>query len=142
MKTIRYQSTLYYYDGPQVIVARDDLGEHFVGVLIEPLAGNDRFLVASTSPERLRKLRAGMLDLRSLLLEQGAKQWFIAVVDSELEEPLTLVQQTADLEGSGLLPESGFFLNEVADPAGSNREIRPLKDIGRKQSLTPNTVEK
>ena len=142
MKTIQYQSTLYYYDGPQVIVALDNRGVHFIGVLIDPVAGHDRYLFACTTPERLRKLRAGMLDLRSLLLEQDAREWYIAVVDSELGQPLTLEQQTAELEGSSLLPESGFFLNEAADPAGLNGEMRPLKDIGLNRSVTADTGEK
>ena len=42
MKQLRYVSTLYYYDGPQVIEARDRIGGHYVGVLADVVNGIDR----------------------------------------------------------------------------------------------------
>ena len=68
MKTIRHTTTLFYYDGPQVFEARDAIGGHYVAVMVEPEGGHDRYLVAGVEPERLRQFRAGLLDLRTLLL--------------------------------------------------------------------------
>ena len=35
MKTVRYESTLFYYDGPQVFEARDAIGGHYVAVMVD-----------------------------------------------------------------------------------------------------------
>ena len=51
MKHIRYRSTLYYYDGPQVIEERDTIGGHYVGVLVDVGYGRDRYLCAGVAPE-------------------------------------------------------------------------------------------
>ena len=38
MSVIRQVSTLYFYDGPQIIEARDAIGGHYIGVLTAPRA--------------------------------------------------------------------------------------------------------
>ena len=77
MKTIRHASTLYYYDGPQVVEALDDIGGRYIAVMIEPDEVADRYVVAGTPPELLRRFKVGALDLRSLLLESAKEEWFI-----------------------------------------------------------------
>ena len=90
MKTIRHTTTLFYYDGPQVFEARDAIGGHYVAVMVEPENGQDRYLVAGVAPERLRQFRSGTLDLRSLLAEAGAEEWYLAPA-VDLEQPFALV---------------------------------------------------
>lgn len=110
MKTIQYHSTLFYYDGPQVIEARDEIGGHYVAVLN---ANHENFVVVGAAPRSLDSFRAGSLDLRSLLLERGSDEWFLAD-PSGIDGTLSLVLQASPLAESDSLPEPGFVLDEAA----------------------------
>lgn len=129
MKTIRHSSTLFYYDGPQVFEARDLIGGHYVAVMIEPEDGSDRYLVTGVAPERLRQFRSGSLDLRSLLSEAGAEEWYLARACTDLNQPLTLMLQTTRLIDSGLLPDEGFLLHD-----------RPSEEIALKEARERNNL--
>ncbi len=112
MKTILHTSTLFYYDGPQVFEARDDIGGHYVAVMVEPEDEQDRYLVKGVAPERLRQFRCGTLDLRSLLVEMGDQEWYLTVPESDLCQPLSLVPQKTPLRESEFLPDEGFVLDD------------------------------
>jgi hypothetical protein len=129
MKTIRHTTTLFYYDGTQVFEARDDIGGHYVAVLVEPEQGHDRYLVAGVEPERLRQFRAGSLDLRSLLTEAGAEEWYLAIAAKGLGQALTLLPQTASLAGSGYLPDAGFVLHDGPAVELALREARERNNL-------------
>ncbi|MDP1586915.1 MAG: hypothetical protein Q8M07_04200 [Prosthecobacter sp.] len=110
MKTIRHSETLFYYDGPQVFEARDAIGGHYIGVAVETDGDEERYLVVGVAPERLWEFRVGLLDLRSLMLEGGDGEWFLATAPQGLEEPLTLIPQEKPLAESEHLPKAGFVL--------------------------------
>lgn len=124
MTTIRHLRTLYFYDGPQIIEARDAIGGHYVGVLIEPDGTHDRFLVCGVAPCRLREFRIGHLDLRALLTEQDEERYFLATVSETLSEPLhlTAVDHEADIQG--YLPDEGFVLHDPPIEDLALREVR------------------
>jgi hypothetical protein len=129
MKTIRHTTTLFYYDGPQVFEARDTIGGHYVAVMVEPEDGSDRYLVAGIAPERLRQFRSGTLDLRSLLIEAGAEEWYLATAAAGLDKPLALVPQRAPLAECGLLPDKGFLLHD-----------RPTEELALKEARERNNL--
>ncbi|MFN0124687.1 MAG: DUF6575 domain-containing protein [Blastocatellia bacterium] len=129
MKMIRHTATLFYYDGPQVFEARDTIGGHYVAVAVESETTQDRFLVTGVSPERLRRFRSGMLDLRSLLVEDGEEEWYLATVDAGLDQPLKLERQNILLVASGLLPDPDFFLH------GHPAESEALKEARLRNNL-------
>lgn len=112
MKTIHHTTTLFYYDGPQIFEARDAIGGHYVAVMVEPQDGQNRYLVAGVAPERLRQFRSGTLDLRSLLVEAGEDEWYLATTATGLDQALALVPQGVPLKESGLLPDAGFVLHD------------------------------
>ncbi len=112
MKTVRAINTLYYYDGPQVIEARDTIGGHYVAVMVEPQEEHDRYLVAGVPPERLRRFRCGTLDLRSLLADAGDDEWYLASGPTDLDQLMALEPQSRSLVESGLMPDEGFVLHE------------------------------
>ena len=124
MKSIRYESTLFYYDGPQVFEARDAIGGHYVAVMVGPelhaeTAGpsdgrSDRFLVAGVAPERLRQFRAGAIDLRSLLVGSEDDERYVATARNGVEIALELERLTTPLIESGHLPDEGFLLHDRA----------------------------
>ena len=120
MKTIHHTQTLFYYDGPQVFEARDAIGGHYVAVMVEPESGLDRYLVVGVSPENLRQFRSGTLDLRSLLTQdEDEGEWYLAILETGLDQPLPLAVQSRSLIKSGLLPDAGFMLHDgpIADVA-------------------------
>ena len=121
MKTITLTEVLEYYDGIQIFEAVDSGGDYYVADLIGTEGDYDRYSVVGVNAPRLAAFKAGQVDLRSLMLDAPSGEWYIAVADGGLEDPLTLEPQHGPLEDTGYLPEEGFFLNP---PSGStNRRL-------------------
>jgi hypothetical protein len=137
MKTIRHTSTLYYYDGPQVFEARDAIGGHYLAVMIEPADGQERCLVAGVEPERLRQFRTGALDLRTLLLERGEPEWYLALPNGDLDAPLALQPQTTPLASFAHLPDPGFLLHDRPALAETLREARARNNLVMEVAVEP-----
>ncbi len=112
MKTIKYNRTLFYYDGPQVFEARDMIGGHYIAVMVNSDNSNDQYLVTGVSPDRLRDFRSGIVDLRTLLIESKEQDQYLTTIASDLEEPLELNQLSISLSDSGFLPDAGFVLHD------------------------------
>jgi len=117
MKTVHYISTLFYYDGPLVFEARDNIGGHYVGVAVTLPGDRDGHLVKGVAPDSLRAFRAGEMDLRTLLLEAEAEGWYLTHPEFDFDAPIKLEKQNSPLAGSEYLPDAGFLLRE--HPAGS-----------------------
>ena len=109
---IQPAGTLYYYDGPQVLEARDAIGGHYIAMMVDHLEDHDRYLVARVAPERLRQFRSGILDLRTLLVDADADEWYLASAPMGPEQLMTLEPQHTSLVESGFLPEEGFVLHD------------------------------
>ena len=122
MKSIRYERTLFYYDGPQVFQARDAIGGHYIAVMMGPEphseaaapsdGPSDRYIVAGVAPERLRQFRAGAIDLRSLLVGSEDDEHYVATARNGVENALELERLTTRLIESGHLPDEGFLLHD------------------------------
>ena len=111
MKTIRHFRTLFYYDGVQVFEARDAIGGHYVGTLTPSDTDAERYLVVGVTPEALRDFRAGMVDLRGLIMERPEANWFFASPQGGLDTPLELTPHADDLAEQALLPDPGFVIH-------------------------------
>jgi hypothetical protein len=126
MRTIRHSKTLFYHDGPQVIVAIDDDGQNYIGVMVEPDSVEERFILKAVASNRLDHFQAGMIDLRSLLLESPGGEWFLGTMGRTFDEPFILRSQTGPLDEFPCLPEPGFFLSEPEElkenPSGRETE--------------------
>ena len=112
MKTIRDIKPLVYYDGVQVFEARDLIGGHYVGVMIETNGSTGQYLVAGAAPEAIRRFRLGKLDLRSLLLESPDDEWYLTQVGDDFRQPLSLERRSDRLADAAFLPAPGFTLDE------------------------------
>lgn len=110
MTRIRHTKTLFYCDGPQVIEARDDEAQDYVGVAIPSQEDRGRFLLKSVNPECLENFRDGILDLRSLILGGNGKEWLLVGVTGNSTEVHDLILRNDPLEATGFLPDAGFFL--------------------------------
>ena len=112
MRTIQPTEILAYYDGVEVFAAQDSIGGHYVGAFVDAAGDADRYLVVGVRPARLRELRAGMLDLRTLLLEAPGYEWYLTLVNGDAKQPLTLEPQSGSLAATDFLPEDGFLLDD------------------------------
>ena len=111
MTSINYTNTLVYYDGTQVFAAHDADGARYVGVMVGSTGEADRYLVVVATPDPLRRFYAGELDLRTLLLESSAENWYTALVADDFEKPISLEPQQGPLLATDYLPGSGFRLH-------------------------------
>ncbi len=119
MRTIRPVEILDYYDGIEIFAGRDAIGGHYIALVVDAMPQYDRYVVVGVAPERLRQFRAGVVDLRPLLLEAPDGEWYITNADVAYGEPLTLQPQSGPIPEK-FLPEAGFFLEEepVQDQLG------------------------
>lgn len=124
MKTVHYISTLFYYDGPQVFEARDDIGGRYVGVAVTLPGDRDGHLVKGVAPDSLRAFRSGELDLRTLLLEVDADGWYLTHPEFNFDVPIELEKQNSPLAGSEYLPDEGFLLHEYPPGDAVVKEAR------------------
>lgn len=130
MKIVKPTAILDYYDGVLVFEARDLLGGHYIGSAITPKDGYDRFVVTGARPERLREFRAGMLDLRTLLLESPDGEWYITSTKGDPGEILALNPQVGSIsDTTGLLPLEGYILDDG-----------PIDDLALQQALSRGNV--
>lgn len=110
--TIRPTKVLDYYDGVLVFTAEGDDGQRYVGSIIDTTDGIDRYLVKATTSERIKDLEKGKIDLRSLLLENPANEWFLTFDGNAPEQPLELHPQSGSIEGTDFLPSEDYFLTD------------------------------
>lgn len=129
MITIRHTKTLFYYDGPQVFEARDAIGGHYLGVMVEQADGLDQFLIKGVSPEKLRTFRNGSIDLRTLLLDNAIDRWFLALAPNGFDEPFVVTEHGEPLENTSYLPDSGFFLHGFATTDEALIEARSRNNL-------------
>ena len=131
MKTIKHTNTLVYYDGVQVFAGQDDVGDHYVGAMIDTVGDADQYLVVTVAPDPLNRFYAGDLDLRTLLLESSVDGWYTALVDDDFERPVSLDPEQGPLLEMDYLPEAGFRLGKTpAHPSPSSAiPLEPTWDM-------------
>ena len=113
MKTITPTEILDYYDGVDIFAGCDRIGGNYVGLRVGTEANLDRYLVAGISPHRLRHFRSGRVDLRTLFMETDSDGWFFTIADGAPGEPLTLESGSGPVAATGLLPQEGYFLEDM-----------------------------
>jgi hypothetical protein len=97
MKTIKHTKTLVYYDGVQVFAGQDAGGDNYIGAMIDAVGNADRYLVVAVAPDPLRRFYVGEINLRTLLLDSSVDGWYTALVDDDLERPVSLESQQGPL---------------------------------------------
>ena len=137
MSVIRQVSTLYFYDGPQIIEARDAIGGHYIGVLTAPEGDQDQFLVCGVAPDRLREFRGGGVDLRTLLTERDEATYFLAAFENAGSDSLRLMAVDRGQVFSRHLPDDGFLLHDRPTNELTLREARERNNLVLDLSVEP-----
>ncbi len=112
MPEIRYKTTLFEYDGPQIFEARDRIGGHYIAVAVDNNGKDHQYLVVGTEVAELRKFRTGEKDLRSLLIESSDHGWYLTLAGVNKDGSVTIQPQQDSLLEYDYLPEPDFFLHE------------------------------
>ena len=110
--TIRPTKVLDYYDGVLVFTAEGDDGQQYVGSIVDTTDGIDRYLVKAETPERIKDLEKGRVDLRSLLLEHADDEWYLTFDGHAPDQPLELLLQDGPIEATDFLPSDDYFLGD------------------------------
>ena len=113
--TIRPTRILDYYDGVLVFTAEGHDGRRYVGSIIDTTDGIDRYLVKAATPERIKDLEQGRVDLRSLLLEDPSDEWYLTFDGHAPDQPLELHPESSSIESTDFLPSEGYFLDDEVD---------------------------
>ena len=111
-QTIRPTKVLDYYDGVLVFTGADADGNKYVGSIIDTTDGIDRYLVKGATPERIKDLEKGRIDLRSLLLANPSDSWYLTFDGNAPDQPLELHLQDGPLEATDFLPSNDYFLGD------------------------------
>ena len=113
---INYAGTLFYYDGIQAFEGRDQIGGHYVGVLIgEGDDGSPLYAVVGTHPEQLQKLKLGRIELGGMMKAASKDGWFVAALPGGTDS-VVAVAQLGEIPPQ-YLPDDGLFLSTESDTA-------------------------
>ena len=112
MTTVQHTATLDYYDGPVLFEARDLEGGRYLAVVADTCDGGDVYAVVGVSPRRLRDFRCGVVDLRDLMIEAGAQEWYVTRATHGTDE-FALQRQVTRLVDSPYLADVGYRLESA-----------------------------
>jgi hypothetical protein len=136
MKTVSLHQILAYYDGPQVVEARDTIGGHYVGLAIDD--ANFEFLIVGASPERLRQFRGGTIDLLALITDRPVDiGWQLAKCSDGDASTLGLSDLSWDPIRADFLPDAGFVLRSSQAVADLVKEARERNGLVMEVTLDP-----
>jgi hypothetical protein len=109
MKVLHYNSTLMFYESVQIFDAFDVIGGNYVCILTHAGESDDDFLAVGISPEDLRRLKLGDLDLRNAIQNRPLKEWFTLKVGPDIAGDLNAIEGSGDIP-EDMLPLDGLFL--------------------------------
>ena len=79
-------------------------------------------------------MRAGQVDLRTLLLEMPEGKWYITMTEGTIDDPQALIPQSEPLAESDYFPGDGYFLGSEEPP--DEAEIQRTLERGKAVALT------
>lgn len=122
---LRHAQTLFYYDGPQLMVATDPVGTKYVCMLTEELEDRDRFLCAAISNVRLTEFESGTLDLLQIFHDPETGELYEGEAEYSANE-FSLTARLAEQVPEDWYPQEGFFLEhrEVGETVATEARVR------------------
>lgn len=132
MKQLTFEKTLCFYDSPQVIELRDVYGGSYVAVLVD----DDRYVATGVSRESLRTFLEGAVDLRTLMLEHGEREWYLSNAAIDFAQSMQFELQQGFLSATGFLPEDGFTLHNASAAADVLTQARARDSLGLRRNTS------
>ena len=114
-RSIRLLRTLIYCDGPQVIVASDEVRQLYLGLLVQKSDGTDAFMLTPMSADRLYQLETGVLDVRSALTAPEVNEYYIAALTDNTEAKDRFRVSPVGLPPEKWLPDPGLRISDFGN---------------------------
>ena len=99
---------LVHYDGPQVFLAKDEVGTKHLCARLRDNGNGIFFLAMPISDARLSQLLSGGRDLRETFVGSEKREWFIV---DDTDEGLNIVTRLTKLD-TQILPDDGFYFRK------------------------------
>ena len=95
---------------------RDEVGQLYLGLLVEELDGAEVYLLTPVSADRLYQLETGILDIRGAVKTPEVKEYYTAAPtgDTEVKDPIPLSPVGQPPEK--WLPEPGLRVSDFVEP--------------------------
>jgi hypothetical protein len=74
MKFLRYDRTILFFENVQIFEARDAIGGHYLCLLTKEEQASDEYIAVGISPEKMRLLKTGEFDLRTVIISREMKE--------------------------------------------------------------------
>ncbi|MBB3474025.1 DUF6575 domain-containing protein [Sphingomonas sp. BK345] len=129
--TLRERQVLIEYDGPQLAVWRDQVGGDYLALHLPDELGQERWLLARSSPKRLSHIKAARLDLRSAFAD--AELGVVHILTLIGPAAATAVQVEPSTLPDDLLPEREQFLT----PPDQARQLATSTAVAVEQASMP-----
>lgn len=111
MRSLTLIQTLEMYDVPQIIVATDAMGTHYLCTLFSQTEKGYQYIGVQISEPRLMAFIGGQLDLRDAYLHPEADEaiWLVTMQHEQLVALRILSQEELTEEK---LPEAGYYYDD------------------------------
>jgi hypothetical protein len=115
-RRIQYAGTLAFYDGIQVFEGRDEIGGHYIAVLVEDSDDHHgRYLMVGISPFRLQDFRLGNVDLLALIESRPDPDWYLGTLAGDGTNDFVNAEWQSGKIPQEYLPDPGFVLSLAPD---------------------------
>ena len=108
---ITYCRSLLYYDCKLIFEAEDDAGLKYLAVHHDETVAGCEYAVVPVCPPALAQLKAGQLDLRSLMLAAPGGKWYTTRSDGDTDtDAFVLAAQPTPIAMCESLPDAGYYV--------------------------------
>lgn len=101
--------TLVFYDSPELFLAKDIVGAHYLCLRIKPQGDDFGFLATQLSSDRIAALIAGEVDLREVFLKPEIESWWAVSYNSDVDR--YVCNRRIEKVTDDLLPSPGFYID-------------------------------
>ena len=109
---IVHKQSLEYYECELLFEADDDTGRKYIAVHDGDHETGCHYVVVPVDKNSLTTFKAGLIDLRTLMMSHDESIWYRADVSVD-STTISLTQQTSTMAEGGILPEQGYFISGV-----------------------------
>jgi hypothetical protein len=117
------ETVLLETEGPDLVLARDQVGTPYLCLLVARDADTDHFLVQQISSDRLAALRSGQIDLRTTVQHPEMGQHYHGSYAEREGRPVISLEVIHDVP-ERWFPADGFLLSDFAEQVSDEQVVR------------------
>lgn len=111
-RLMEFEETLIYYDMPNLIVAKDQIGLRYICQLVETTQTIDKFLCIPLSAQRLKEFKSSNIDLQSLFENPEVSEYYLAEIINGKIDQFEIGMVPRDQIPDAWIPDPGFYFYE------------------------------